>query len=89
MLNLFKAYTRLFRAQKTFNKVIALNRQGDNQQALQLGKELLKEYPFDVQMRNRVARIQQELKLPIDLPLTAYERSLQEPEKHSSNNSPG
>ena len=68
MLRLFGNVVKRVESDRILAKVIELNKSGQNLEALSMCEELVKQYPFDVQIRHRLALLQKETGQEIHLP---------------------
>lgn len=68
MLRLFQAFKNKATSGRVFKQIIELNKMGDKEKALELCTDLVKQYPYDVQFRHRLALLQAELGKEIDIP---------------------
>lgn len=72
MFRLFNHFVRRLESDRTLKMVIKLNKQGNNIEALKKCTDLVNQYPYDVQIRHRLAMLQREMGQEIQLPNIEY-----------------
>jgi hypothetical protein len=69
MMNFFKNIQKRIDSQKTLKLIYDLRRnEKDKPKALDICQRLVNEYPYDMQIRNTLASLQEEMGQPIRLP---------------------
>lgn len=68
MLSFFKNVRQYIDSERVFDAALRLSKEGKKQEALLVCKDLVSKYPYDVQFRHKLALLQKEVGVPLDLP---------------------
>ena len=68
MLRFFKNVHQRVESEHVFEMALKLSKDGKKQEALLVCQELVSKYPYDVQFRHKLALLQKETGVPLDLP---------------------